>query len=359
MEQLQSAGCEVTAVCKPHSKVEEFLVAHKIPFVHLPRYSPTSVASIRFVRSILQLSNIQILHVHFHKDIWPASMALRGDTTRRLFLSMYMGVGSKDDFWHRYIYKRVNGFFSSSKTLIARLPTLYAIPGEKAHFLPYGRKLACDSTSKERGRAIRSMLGVKPADTLVGTMVRIDPGKGVMDFVKSYLYLEESLRKNVHYVIVGEPTRKGRLKPGESPFEPRCEEYLADLQSFVSKHFLAKNIHFAGFQNDVTGYLSAMDIFVFPSRDELYSLVMLDAMALPLPIIAARASGNLEQIEDGVNGLLYEVANPQDLAAKLSMYLINPQQRRQHQQAARTFVEEQHDMTKTVARLLKFYTSNN
>ncbi len=359
MDQLQSAGCRVLAVCKPHSKVEEFLVTHKIPFVHLPRYSPTSIASIRFVRSILKLYNIQVLHVHFHKDIWPASLALRGDTCRRLYVSMYMGVGSKDDFWHRYIYRRVDGFFTSSKTLTARLPSLYVVPSQKIHFLPYGRTLDCDPASLERGRAIRSMLGLRPADALVGTMVRIDPGKGVLDFVESYLYLEESLRRKVHYLIVGEPTRKGRLKKGEAPFEPRCEKYLEELQSFVSEHNLEKYIHFAGFQKDVTGYLGAMDIFVFPSRDELYSLVMLDAMALPLPIIAARASGNLEQIEDGVQGLLYEVASPQDLATKLSNYLNNPQQRRQHQRAAREFVEQYHDMTKTVARLMEFYTSNN
>ena len=359
MQRLQSAGCRVLAVCKPHSKVEEFLVAREIPFVHLPHYSPASIASIRFVRSILQLHDIQILHVHFHKDIWPASLALRGDTCRRLYVSMYMGVGSKDDFWHRYIYRRVDGFFTSSKTLTARLPSLYVVPGQKVHFLPYGRALDRDSKSTERGSAIRSMLGLKPADTLVGTMVRIDPGKGVLDFVESYVCLEESLRNKVHYLIVGEPTRKGRLKKGESPFEPRCEKYLGEIQSFVSKHNLEKNIHFAGFQKDVTGYLGAMDIFVFPSRDELYSLVMLDAMALPLPIIAARASGNLEQIEDGVNGLLYEVASPQDLAAKLSIYLNNPQQRRQHQRAARSFVEQNHDMTKTVNRLMEFYSSND
>ena len=116
-----------------------------------------------------------------------------------------------------------------------------------------------------------------------------------------------------------------------------------------------KKIFLAGFQSDLIGYLSAMDIFVFPSRDEMYSLVVLDAMCMGLPVVAARAGGNIRQIDDGTSGLLYEVGDSKDLAAKLTRYLQDPALRRQHGTAARKFVEERHSMKDTVKELLRFY----
>ncbi len=357
MEALRASGCDVAAICKPNSKIEEFLSARNIRFTYLPNYSPASLASVRFVKSLLRENDVDVVHVHFHRDIWPASFALRGDRRRKLFLSVYMGAGNKNDFWHRYIYRRVDGVFSSSRGLNARLAELHPIPKEKIHLLPYGRHLDAYVPDGEKRNAIRSTMGIGTGELVVGAMVRIDPGKAVMDFVESYLYLEKEMQAKTRFIIVGEPTRKGYVKPGESPFESQCEDYLLRLQTFVAEHHLENKIQLVGFQRDVVGYLNAMDVFVFPSRDELYSIAVLEAMCVSLPIVAAGASGNLEQIEDGVNGLLYDVADSRDLARKLSSYLHDPGLRKKHGVAARAFVQENHDMKKTVERLVEFYTS--
>jgi glycosyltransferase involved in cell wall biosynthesis len=355
MAELQAAGCDVLVVCKPHSKVEEFLKEHNIQFVCMPSYLPVSIRTIWFLRKLFHEHKIQIVHVHFHKDIWPASLAVRYDHRRKLFFSVYMGIGSKDDFWHRYIFRRVNGFITSSKTWRNHLPKVFAVPDETVHHLPYGRYLERYTVDQQKRQALRSSFGFTAHDTVIGTMVRIDPGKGVVDFVESFLCLEQKQQANVKYLIVGEPTRKRRTNPGASPFEPRCEEYFQQLQTYIRDHHLESIIYFAGFQHDTIGYLSAMDIFVFPSRNELFSLVVLDAMGLSLPIVASREGGNLEQVEDGVNGLLYETAQPQDLANKLSQYLKNAALRNQLGQAGRVYVEANHDMKKTINRLIELY----
>jgi hypothetical protein len=355
MAELKAAGCNVLVVCKPHSKVEEFLKEHDIQFVYLSSYLPVSIRTIWFLRKLFHEHKIQIVHAHFHKDIWPASLAVRYDHHRKLFFSVYMGIGSKDDFWHRYIFRRVNGFITSSKTWRNHLPKVFAVPDETVYHLSYGRYLERYTVDQQKRQTIRSLFGFTPHDTVIGTMVRIDPGKGVVDFVESFLCLEQGQQANVKYLIVGEPTRKRRTSPGESPFEPRCEEYFQQLQTYIRDHHLESTICFAGFQNDTIGYLSAMDIFVFPSRNELFSLVVLDAMGLSLPIVASREGGNLEQVEDDINGLLYETAQPQDLADKLSQYLNNAALRNQLGQAGRGYVEANHDMKKTIYRLIELY----
>lgn len=355
MIELSKSGMRVYAVCRPGSKIEHHLRLHGIPCLSLPGYKKFSLASLSAIRQMLADHSVDVVHVHVHRDLWMASLAMRGDSFRKLIVSVYMGVNSKNDLLHRWVFRRVDAIVCSSPEMTPRLPDLFPVQREKVHLLPYGRILDKYKVDASHRAAIRTRFGIGEHELLVGTMLRIDPGKGVMDFARSISYLDPSLQSAVRFLIVGEPTRKGRVGRGQSPFEPHCEAYLRQLEAFILEERLSDKILLAGYQDDAIGYLSAMDIFVFPSRDELYSLVMLDAMAMRLPVVAARAGGNLMQIDDGTSGLLYAVGDSHDLAEKLSMYISSPSLRTTHGAAARKFVEIQHDMTQTISQLMNLY----
>ena len=355
MDELQKAGNTVYAICKPKSPVENFLRAHRIRYTHFPSFAPVSVRSVRFLRMLLRQHPVQVVHVHFHRDIWCASLALRSDRERKLFLSIYMGVPKKNDLLHRYIYARVDGILTSSQELNKRLPHLYPVAPSKIHYLPYGRHIESYRRDGKKRAAIREQYGVRADDILVGTIVRIDPGKGVMDFAQSFRYIDERVRHRVKFMIVGEPTRKAKTHPGESPFEPKCEAYLREIESFIANNNTTGKIILTGYQDDLAGFLSAFDVFVFPSRDEMYSLVVLDAMCMSLPVVAANAGGNVYQVKDNVNGLLYDVSDSRDLARKIVTYAENPRLGQQHAAAAREFVRYEHSMDKTIATLREMY----
>jgi len=355
MAELRDAGCRVLAICKPGSKAKEFLASRGIETAELPSYAVGSLKGMRAVRSLLEARAVDVVHAHYHKDIWYASLALQGDDRRRLFLSIYMGVPKKNDILHRFIYKRVDAIFTSSQELNDRLPGLYPVDPSKIHFLPYGRSLEQYVRSEARRKEIRESFGILPDDVLAGTMIRIDPGKGAMDFARSFPYISPEVRGKIKYLIVGEPTRKGRSRLGASPYEEHCVAYLGELQAFIARENLSDRIFLAGYQSDIVGYLSAFDLFVFPSRDELYSLVVLDAMCMGLPVVAARAGGNLRQVEEGRSGLFYEVADSRDAAEKIASYARSPEMRLRHGRSAREFVERHHAMRSTVASLMTFY----
>jgi glycosyltransferase involved in cell wall biosynthesis len=355
MIELSKTGVNVIAVCKPGSKIQQYLAAHNIPCESLPGYGKIDFASIKKIKALISLHDVTVLHVHFHRDIWLASMALRKDTKRKLYLSIYMGVNRKRDIFHRWIYSRVDGVFTSSRDLNSRLHELYPINKEKIHYLPYGRIVTEYAIDPAVRAEIRVRYGISEDDIVVGTMIRIDRGKGVMDFVKSLKLLDANIRKKVKYIVVGEPTRKATSVPGQSPYEENAEVYYGEILQYTLNNNLNETVLFAGYKEDAIGYLGAMDIFVFPSRDELYSLVMLDAMCLRLPVVAARAGGNLYQIEDEKSGLLYNVSDSGDLAAKLTRYIESPELRKQHGEAARLFVEKEHSMKEIIARLMLFY----
>ena len=284
-----------------------------------------------------------------------ASLLLRSYPDIKFFMSLYMGVNKKNDPFHRWMYGRVDGVFTSSSDLKAKLPSLYPIPAVKVHLLPYGRRPERYVRDQARRTAIRARLGVGDDEFFVGTMVRIDPGKGALDFARSISYLPDHILGRTKYLIVGEPTRRGKRKVGDSLYEPHCVEYLGEIEAFIRHQNLSKKILLAGFQEDEIGYLSAMDAFVFPSRDELFSLVVLDAMCMGLPIVAAGAGGTLLQIRDDQNGLLYRVGDSSDLARKIVRYSEDPPLRNRHGAAARAFVCSEHSMESTISRLLGFY----
>ncbi len=357
MVELQKRGWKVWAICYPNSKVEEFLRANNVRVMNVPSYMKLSFSSVRFIRRLIREEDIPVVHVHFHRDIWQASLALWGDHKRKLILSIYMGVNKKRDIFHRFIYSRVDAIFTSSIAMNKVLHERYPVPASKIHFLPYGRTVEDYQRDAVKRLAIRTKYNIQPDDVVAGAMMRIDPGKCVMDFVQSFLYLREETRKKVKYLVIGEPTRKRASSPKESPFEPHCEEYYFELKNFIKDNNLENNIYLCGFQSDIIGYLSAMDVFVFPSRDELFSLVVLDAMAMKLPVVAAAAGGNLDQVTDGVSGRLFTVNDSKDIADKISPYLDDAELRIKHGNSAREFVVKNHAMNVAIDQLLEFYKS--
>jgi glycosyltransferase involved in cell wall biosynthesis len=76
----------------------------------------------------------------------------------------------------------------------------------------------------------------------------------------------------------------------------------------LEKHFHGTNTVFTGFMHgeELASAYASSDVFVFPSTTETLGLVITEAMASGLPIVAAKSGPTCEQIEDGQTGLLYD-----------------------------------------------------
>lgn len=84
---------------------------------------------------------------------------------------------------------------------------------------------------------------------------------------------------------------------GGGPDEARLREASGRLPSLILE----------GQTDRVADYLGAFDVFFFPSRHEGLGSILLDALEFGLPVVATRAGGIPEVIEDGVNGFLVPV----------------------------------------------------
>jgi len=354
---LHKAGVESYFACNPESRVGEFVQAHGLrylPLYHRRLPHPSDVVRLRrFVAG----NQIGVVHSHYHSDVWLASIALRWKAslrTVRFFHSFYMGMIPKRDFLHAWIYRRVDGFFVSSRKFLDEVEECIPAAASKAYVLPYGRDLSQFQHDFSRRAAVRKSLNVDKDTLLVGVMARIDPGKGIREFVESYLLLPDDVREHTVYLVMGEPTIK-RSGLGRVVYEPACEVYSEEIHKFVKLHRLEGRVRFIGFQRDYIPFLDAMDVFVLPSHAETYSLSALDAMAMNLPVVGTNSGGTPEQIKDGVNGFLIEPKNAAAIAAAIQRYYLDPKLRKEHGINGRRFVESNHDLRQTISRMLSFY----
>ena len=94
-----------------------------------------------------------------------------------------------------------------------------------------------------------------------------------------------------------------------------------------------------GERHDIADIMQAFDVFVLPSKNEGISNTILEALASGLPVIATSVGGNVELVEDGVNGMLVQPGNARDMARALLGYLEVPARIAEHGRNARRCAE--------------------
>jgi glycosyltransferase involved in cell wall biosynthesis len=77
---------------------------------------------------------------------------------------------------------------------------------------------------------------------------------------------------------------------------------------------IADMVQFAGWQEDIVPSLLGLDVFVLPSSSEAFGLVIAEAMACALPVVATKVGGIPEIVRHGETGLLVPPKDPAALA---------------------------------------------
>jgi glycosyltransferase involved in cell wall biosynthesis len=99
----------------------------------------------------------------------------------------------------------------------------------------------------------------------------------------------------------------------------------AKLEGLITQHGLGERVRLVGWRGDVSAFLATGDVFAFPSYQEGFPLVLLEAMAVGLPAVASAIPGPVEMIQDGADGVLVPPGDPAALAAALAATIAAPQ----------------------------------
>jgi len=115
-------------------------------------------------------------------------------------------------------------------------------------------------------------------------------------------------------------------------------------------------IMFAGFQKQVSSWIAAMDVFVFPSREEGLGSSVLDAMKAGVPVIASAVGGLPELTGAGERGLLVDGDDPARWEAAIRQVLKDASLRQSLVARAREFAA-QHEVAAMTGHYLALYSS--
>lgn len=185
--------------------------------------------------------------------------------------------------------------------------------------------------------------------------------------------LYDELRIGSHRPVIGTAgrmvTEKGQIHLIEAlPYlldhwpELRClligtGPLMDNLKKRVAALGLSETCIFPGVRMDMPDVYPLLDLFVLPSLREPFGLVLLEAMASNIPVIATAAGGPIDFIQSEVNGILVPPADPMKLAEQIDMMLSNPDRARTLAERGYETVKRGFDVRKTVRTIEQTYHS--
>ncbi|MBN1886735.1 MAG: glycosyltransferase family 4 protein [Thermoflexales bacterium] len=227
-----------------------------------------------------------------------------------------------------------------------------ACPGRVGE-LPNGVDAARFRPDLPREQA-RARLGFGPQELVLLLVANLDRAhyfKGVEVLLRALATLDSDLPGSSQ--LPGRLRRPVRaLIVGEGGLRARYAAAAAGLG-------LAERVAFAGrVDNDeLPSYYAAADVGILPSctAGEAFGIVLLEAMAAGLPVIASRLPGVRSVVSDGRDGLLAEPGDAADLADKIRRLADRPELRRAMGRQGRAKVEAQYAWPQVVKRLERVY----
>ncbi len=174
----------------------------------------------------------------------------------------------------------------------------YGIDDDHIHYIPLGVDTGIfkhvDSSD------LKKKYNLDRFDTIL-YVGRIAKGKGVDTLIK-VLNLIVKKRQNVKVIIVGDDSG-----------------YLPVVKSMIQKYNLTKHVIFTGYisKNELPKYYCLADLCIYPSRQEIFGLTLVEAGACGKAVIGSDIMGPSEIIVDGKTGFTSDFQNLNELSDQI------------------------------------------
>ena len=181
-------------------------------------------------------------------------------------------------------------------------------PEEKFAVIHSGVDLPLFDAAPHDRFKIRAELDIPPDHLIIGTAGRLTPVKGHIHLLEAAVRILAT-RPDTTFVFLGEGELKMRL--------------LEQAEALG----VANKVRFPGWRPDVAAVMSVFDVFVLPSLNEGMGRVLIEAMALSMPIVASRIGGIKDLVTNGGNGMLVPPGDAAAIASAVLALLGNDQKR--------------------------------
>lgn len=335
---FKESGHEVSVVSlTPPTDYEEELAAAGIPFTSLGLGSgtPNPLAVLRLAR-LVRAWRPDVVHSHMvHANLLARLARPFGRVPLLVSTAHNLKEGAR---WRELAYRATDAFATISTNVcragVERYERVGAVPAGRMLPMPNGIEIGAFARSEERRQRAREALGVN--DDFVWLAIgRLEPQKDLPNMLRAFASLPAAGRT--------------LLLVGEGPL-------LAELGSLTRDLGIDDAVRFLGKRTDVPDLMSAADGYLMSSAWEGLPLVLIEASAASLPVVATDVGGNAEIVADGRSGFLVEAGDHAALAGAMLRLEALPEGERRAMGAAgleRARTEYQIDVV--ARRWLEFY----
>jgi len=302
-----------TLVCGPSPQEEGDVKARAdllgvevvtIPTLGRPIDPVRDVRALGALRRLFRATRADIVHTHSSKAGFLGRLAARRDRTPAVIHTVHGWS------FHDYMPRRDRVMFTAVERLAARwtdrivtVSELDRTKGLAAGIGPFElysvihelNDLEPFFGADDAPAASRARLGLPPDVPVIGTVGRLSDQKDPTTFVRAAAAVAAEIPE-ARFVMVG-----------HGPLRSQVERLIGDLG--LGDRFLL-----TGVRADIAAILRSFDVFLLTSLWEGMPLVIPQAMACRVPVVASTADGNRELIRDGQNGLLAPPSSPEQFA---------------------------------------------
>lgn len=287
----------------------------------------------RAVRTLCEEVGADILHTHgYRPDVVASGIATGLGIPRVSTVHGFTGGDWKNRLYERmqrYVLRRFDGVIAVARSQIGPLSAA-GVPAERIHLLPNAWQ---PGTTLPR-RTARAALGAPDTTMHVGWVGRLSHEKGA-DILLDALKVLGDLPLTVS--VLGDGAERERL-----------EGLAADLG-------IADRVRWHGALPDAGRYFSAFDLFVLSSRTEGTPMVLFEAMAAGVPIVAS-AVGGVPDVITSAEGWLVPAGDPLELAAAIRSAIADPSVAHTCARRAKTRLESEFALSTWLAGHEALYT---
>jgi glycosyltransferase involved in cell wall biosynthesis len=292
------------------------------PLLSVPDRGPLDPGVVRRLLGICRRHRVAVWHAHDYKSnligvllrpFWPMRLVATAhgwvERTRRT--PLYYAVD-------RFSLPRYERVIAVSHDLVERCRAL-GVPAARCRLIENGIDLGRFTRRTPVAEAKRR-LGLDPGRPLVGAVGRLSPEKGFDLLIRA----ADVLMRRGHafdLVIAGGGGQR------------------TELDGLIASLGRRGRIRLLGYCDDPVGLFEALDVFVLSSLREGLPNVLLEAMALEVPVVSTRVAGVPRLIDHGRNGLLVEPGRAEDLVDALPRLLTDPGLAARLRRAGRETVE--------------------
>ncbi len=205
-----------------------------------------------------------------------------------------------------------------------------------------------DPALVDRVHARASLREVRPRSLLLGVVAQLTPWKG-QDTAIEVLRILRDRGIDAHLLLIG----SAKFVAASTRFDNNV--YVEKLKVRVAEARLESRVSWMGERDDVRELISALDVLLLPSREEPFGRVLIEAMAMRIPVVATNVGGPREIVIDGVGGFLVDPRDPEAWAETIKHFADYPHLGTEMGRSGRLRVERHFRTDRHVAKILEVY----